>query len=322
MFYNDWKAFQDWYCERFQRPNPLPWQDGMQALLWFIKKGLPSNTTVTVTAGQGVETGVNITGDGTPESPYKWDFRINTQPIIDAAALSVLTPERLAEKTNNNREGDIGAVGALAAGDKVDYTLNARTTFLITNAVQAEDFLPALFAKLEGSETVVVDVNEAGTALEVHIDALVMQKINRALLAPVSAPAERSVVAVDTNNSEVLIPVSQLGGGGGGGAVYRHVVELMNVDSNYYAQIVFYSTSSERILTAQQLQNISTNLYGALCRVRAGSQTNDTDCVAQFSSTQFLQGDFLHIEFQVLSLPGYLTIMPSFNQITDTVNQI
>lgn len=320
MFYNDWKAFQDWYCERFQRPNPLPWQDGMQALLWFIKKGLPENTSVTVTAGQGVETGVNITGDGTPESPYRWDFRINTQPIIDAAALSVLTPEKLAEKTNNNREGDIGAVGALAAGDKVDYTLNARTTALIYNAVQASDFLAALIPKLEGSESVVVDLNEAGTALEVHIDALVMQKINRALLAPVSAPAERSVVAVDTNNSEILIPVSQLGGGGG--AVYRHVVELMNPDSNYYAQIVFYSASSERILTAQQLQNISSKLYGTLCRVMAGSQTNNTDCVAQFVGVSSMQEGFLYVEFQALSLPGYLTIMPSFNQITDTVNQI
>lgn len=28
------KEFQDYYANKFQRNNPLPWQDGMQAIIW------------------------------------------------------------------------------------------------------------------------------------------------------------------------------------------------------------------------------------------------------------------------------------------------
>lgn len=65
---------------------------------------------------------------------------------------------------------------------------------------------------IEGSESVVVDVNEEGTALEVHLDGSVTSKIDRALLQPVSTPTENSVVVVTPQNGQAIVPVSQVGG--------------------------------------------------------------------------------------------------------------
>lgn len=68
----------------------------------------------------------------------------------------------------------------------------------------------SLFELIEGSDSIVVDLNEEGTALEVHLDASVMAKINRALLLPVSAPSEMSYVVILENNSQQNIPQSTL----------------------------------------------------------------------------------------------------------------
>lgn len=244
MFYRNWKDFQDWYCNKFQRANPLPWQDGMQALLWFIQEGLPENTRVSLIASPNLTTGVNITGAGTPENPYMWAFAINTQPIIDSVIDSAVTPQKLYEITDSEDESTIGAVWAYVSEDgrEIIYSLNARTSNLIENALQPNDLLAAMFAKLEGSESIVIDMNEAGTALEVHIDAEIMQKINRALLAPVAAPSELSFVAINTNNSEVLIPQSQVGGGGS--QLYLHKIGFLNQSTYRALEIKVISSKS------------------------------------------------------------------------------
>ena len=54
-----------------------------------------------------------------------------------------------------------------------------------------------LAEKIEGSETIVIDENEAGTALEVHLDAEVVNKIDRAILTPTSAPVADRIPYID-----------------------------------------------------------------------------------------------------------------------------
>lgn len=54
-----------------------------------------------------------------------------------------------------------------------------------------------LAEKIEGSETIVIDENEAGTALEVHLDAEVVNKIDRAILTPTSAPQADRIPYID-----------------------------------------------------------------------------------------------------------------------------
>jgi hypothetical protein len=92
--------------------------------------------------------------------------------------------------------------------------------------------------KIEGSETVVVDVNEAGTALEVHLDAEVVSDINRSLKTPVANPSEKVLVAIGTDGAQENIPVSKVGGG----KLYLHTITIS--DSNYELSIKMeiYST--------------------------------------------------------------------------------
>lgn len=54
-----------------------------------------------------------------------------------------------------------------------------------------------LAEKIQGSETVVIDENEAGTALEVHLDTEVVNKIDRAILTPNSAPVADRIPYID-----------------------------------------------------------------------------------------------------------------------------
>lgn len=92
-----------------------------------------------------------------------------------------------------------------------------------------------LAEKLEGSDTVVVDINEAGNKVEIHLDSEVVAKIDRALLMPVSAPIEFELVGINEQKEQVRV---KLGSGvsynaetqtiessiDGGTKLYRHMV--------------------------------------------------------------------------------------------------
>lgn len=106
-----------------------------------------------------------------------------------------------------------------------------------------------LFDKIKGSDTVIVDVNEAGDALEIHLDADVINKLNRAFLMPVTPVTEESVPSVLPTGAQGLIPVSELGGGGGGGGgtLYRHcaTVNFYNTDNTKGVAVYFTYYSYE-----------------------------------------------------------------------------
>lgn len=72
---------------------------------------------------------------------------------------------------------------------------------------------------IEGSDTVIVDINENNTALEVHLDAQVVADISKGIKTPMSPPSEPSVPVVGENNAVSYEPLSQLGGGT---KLYKH----------------------------------------------------------------------------------------------------
>ena len=74
------QEFQNYYCNKFQRNNPLPWQDGMQSIIWWITNGLPENTKAYVTITNN-PTGVSVTGEGIDNNPYVWTFNFNAQDV-------------------------------------------------------------------------------------------------------------------------------------------------------------------------------------------------------------------------------------------------
>lgn len=60
-----------------------------------------------------------------------------------------------------------------------------------------------------GDDDIVIDAGEDNSTLEIHLDNETRNKINRALLTPITTPSEREFVAVGTNNSQVMIPESE-----------------------------------------------------------------------------------------------------------------
>lgn len=79
-FYKSFKEFQDYYANKFQRNNPLPWQDGMQAIIWWITENIPENTQATITISSA-PTGVEISGKGIEDDPYIWAFNFNIDAV-------------------------------------------------------------------------------------------------------------------------------------------------------------------------------------------------------------------------------------------------
>ena len=79
-FYKSFKEFQEYYANKFQRNNPLPWQDGMQTIIWWITENLPENTRATIEISSN-PTGVAISGNGTDTDPYIFAFNFNTDAV-------------------------------------------------------------------------------------------------------------------------------------------------------------------------------------------------------------------------------------------------
>lgn len=123
------------------------------------------------------------------------------------------------------------------------------------NAVRVliQDTVTAYFLsdKIKGSESIIVDIAEDGQTLEVHIDSEVMQKIERAILIPVSPVTENSVPVVTPTNEVNYTPVSELGGGGGGTKLYQHEFKSSTM------QIPLYIVSTSPTPVA----NVSSLLY-------------------------------------------------------------
>lgn len=102
---------------------------------------------------------------------------------------------------------------------------------------------------LEGSDTIVVDTNEAGTAQEVRLDAEVVSNIERSLKTPKSAPTATQLVGVDTGNAQQMIEIGSglafvenvlyASGSSTGSGKYLHIIKfVVNTETYQYGQIM------------------------------------------------------------------------------------
>lgn len=66
-----------------------------------------------------------------------------------------------------------------------------------------------LIGKFEGSDTVVVDLNEMGDKIEIHLDGEVIGKIDRALLLPLSILSNGAIPYVNSGNSLEYINIEK-----------------------------------------------------------------------------------------------------------------
>lgn len=105
--------------------------------------------------------------------------------------------------------------------------VNIEAKFEVAVGEEILEIPSSMYLPLKGSESIVIDVDESGNFIDIHLDADIAAKLGRVLVTPMSAPASISLVAVDTSNAQTMLTLgdglSVSGGvlsasGGGGGA--------------------------------------------------------------------------------------------------------
>ena len=109
-----------------------------------------------------------------------------------------------------------------------------------------------LAEKLEGSESIIVDIDETNSKIEIHLDAELLGKIDRALLLPLSTPTEFELVGISNEGEQVRV---KLGDGvvydnrtktisSKGTKLYRHRIEFIG---DYTYTLYITTTISEKL---------------------------------------------------------------------------
>ena len=62
---------------------------------------------------------------------------------------------------------------------------------------------------LEGTEDIIVDVDETNKMINIHLDATVRAKLAKVLTLPAQAPAATEFVGVSTNNAQKLMDATE-----------------------------------------------------------------------------------------------------------------
>lgn len=85
----------------------------------------------------------------------------------------------------------ISTLSAVEHGFNVEYQIDGKS---------AEIEIP-----LEGTDDVIVDIDETNKMINIHLDAKVRAKLAKMLTLPAEAPAKNSIVGVGTNNAQMIM---------------------------------------------------------------------------------------------------------------------
>lgn len=85
----------------------------------------------------------------------------------------------------------ISTLSAVEHGFNVEYQIDGKS---------AEIEIP-----LEGTDDIVVDIDETNKMINIHLDAKVRAKLAKMLTLPAEAPAKNSIVGVGTNNAQMIM---------------------------------------------------------------------------------------------------------------------
>lgn len=122
--YND---FQNWFCKKFKKPNPLPWQDAMGALIDYITNEIPDNIQVVLNKLTSGTSSATLTGNGTPDNPFVLTINLS---MVDFKG----------EKGDTGATGPQGPQGTPGAGintlDQIELTAVSSMTYDTTNGWQ------------------------------------------------------------------------------------------------------------------------------------------------------------------------------------------
>lgn len=85
--------------------------------------------------------------------------------------------------------------------------LKVAAKFKITAGGEVYEIPSTMHIPLKGSGSIVIDVDESGNYFNIHLDANIVSKINRALVTPAIAPSSTSIVAVNTSKSQTMLDI-------------------------------------------------------------------------------------------------------------------
>lgn len=85
----------------------------------------------------------------------------------------------------------ISTLSSVEKGFNVEYQVNGES---------AEIEIP-----LEGTDDIIVDIDETNKMINIHLDATVRAKLAKMLTLPATAPAKNSIVGVGTNNAQMIM---------------------------------------------------------------------------------------------------------------------
>lgn len=129
---NNWNynEFQNWFCEKFKKPNPLPWQDAMGALIDYITNEIPDNIQVVLNKLTSGASSATLTGNGTPLEPFVLTINLS---MVDFKG----------EKGDTGATGPTGPQGPQGATgvgidtlNQIDLTAVSSMTYDTTNGWQ------------------------------------------------------------------------------------------------------------------------------------------------------------------------------------------
>ena len=149
---------------------------------------------------------------------------------------------------------------------KINFTF-ADGTKQTTNTFDLKTFegLTELERLIKGSESVVVDVNEEGNALEVHLDAEVLQRIYKTLVLPASAPTSEELVGIDETGAQSRVTIGEGLSIENGtlkasveSAIYKHKLKVSSegVEKEYY----IYTTKNTPYTNYREFANDVENI--------------------------------------------------------------
>ena len=188
------------------------------------------------------------------------------------------------------RSSEVGGDNLIGMDISLDVQLLLQELMTLLKATDLIDYF-------EGSDTVVVDINEAGDKIEIHLDGEVIDKLNRAILQPVNAVSEDSVPVVSPNRDVTYKPLSEIGGGGT--KLYAHTIDFRSSETDKEARTAYLLiTTYPNQLTPETFEALVTNSgLDDYVLIRAYAGANQRQPIISFSTPPIGYGIFDDVHY-------------------------
>lgn len=131
-----------------------------------------------------------------------------------------------------------------------DNGVNIGASFEVADGEEVFEIPSTMYLPFKGSESIVIDVDESGQFIDIHLDADIVAKLARVLLTPMAAPSSIALVAVDPTNSQKMLELGDglsvdengkltaSGGGSGGSGLFVHTITFATAMESFVISCV------------------------------------------------------------------------------------